>query len=138
MSFPTPEINELNRPYWEGLATGELRFQHCETCGHNWLPPRAACPACLGRAIVWRASAGRGRVVSWVVYHRAYADHLAAKLPYDVTIVALDEGPRLLTNVIDSDAGQRLRVGGGVVLAIEAENGVNLARFRLDAEESAT
>jgi uncharacterized protein len=136
MSRPTSEIAPIDEPYRAGLALGELRFQHCEACGHDWLPARAACPACLKRAFAWRTSAGKGRVVSWVVYHRAYADHLAPRLPYDVTIVALDEGPRLLTNIIDSDAGRRLKVGRRVMLTVEQQDDVHLARFRLDPEES--
>jgi uncharacterized protein len=136
MNRPTAEIVPLDEPYRAGLSVGELRFQHCEACGHDWLPARAACPACLARSFAWRTAAGKGQVVSWVVYHRAYADHLAARLPYDVTIVALDEGPRLLTNIIDSDAGRRLKVGRRVMLAVEEEDGVLLARFRLDLEES--
>lgn len=135
MSRSTPVIPPLDGPYWTGLSVGELRFQHCEACDHDWLPSRAACPACLKRSFVWRTSGGKGRVVSWVVYHRAYADHLVARLPYDVTIVALDEGPRLLTNIIDSNAGRRLKVGQRVTLAVEEEGGLRLARFRLDTEE---
>ena len=137
MTFPVPEITDLNRPYWEGLEAGELRYQRCGRCGECWLPARAACPACLAPGPDWRRAQGRGHVVSWVVYHHAYADHLAERIPYDVTLVELDEGPRLLTNVIDSAAGASLSVGARVVLAIEREAGVALARVRLDREEGA-
>ena len=67
-----------------------------------------------------------------MVYNFAYADHLKDRIPYDVTVVELDEGPRLLTNVTDSEAGRRLSVGAKVILAIEEEEGIALARFRLD------
>jgi len=70
-------------------------------------------------------------VVSWVVYHHAYTEYLKDKVPYDVTIVELDEGPRLLTNIVNSHAGADLLVGSKVGLAIEIEEGVALARFRL-------
>lgn len=133
MTFPTPEITDVNRPYWDGLAEGELRYQHCEACGNDWLPARARCPGCLSDRTEWRSASGRGTVVSWIVYHHAYAPHLAEKLPYDVTIVALDEGPRLLTNVVNSDAGRKLSVGAPVDLAIEEEEGLHLPRFRLAA-----
>ena len=131
MSAPEPEITDLNRPYWEGLAAGRLLYQHCPACGHDWLPARAHCPSCLEPNPEWRPAAGGGRVISWVVYHHAYAEHLAPRIPYDVTLVELDEGPRLLTNVVDSDAGSRLSVGTRVTLAIEEESGVALARFRI-------
>jgi uncharacterized OB-fold protein len=132
MSAPVPEITDLNRPYWDGLNEGRLLVQWCASCGHTWLPPRPTCPACLAPDAHWRQSNGTGRIISWVVYHRAYADHLEDRIPYDVTLVELDDGVRLLTNVIDSDAGKALRVGARVRLAIEHQEGIALARFRLD------
>lgn len=131
MSFPTPDITEVNRPYWEGLAQGELRYQHCTKCGTDWLPARERCPGCLSDAHEWRPSAGAGSVVSWITYHMAYAPHLESRLPYDVTIVQLDEGPRLLTNITDSAAGEKLALGMRVTLAIEAEGTLHLPRFKI-------
>jgi uncharacterized OB-fold protein len=137
MKAPESESADAAHPYREGLSQGELRYQHCRTCDHNWLPARPACPSCLGRDVEWLASSGRGRVISWIVYHRAYADHLVDRIPYDVTAVELEEGPRVLTNVIDSDAGKRLSVGLPVTLAIEEEAGVMLARFRIGERSDA-
>lgn len=131
MTFPAPEVTNVSRPYWDGLAGGSLTYQQCRSCGVNWLPPRSACPTCLASEPEWLTASGNGQVVSWVVYHHAYADHLKDKVPYDVTIVELDEGPRLLTNIVNSNAGSALRIGSKVTLAIEEEEGVALARFRL-------
>jgi uncharacterized protein len=127
--------SEIGRPYEEGLAAGELRYQLCKVCATTWLPARSACVHCLSDNIEWRRASGKGHVVTWVVYHKAYADHLKDRIPYDVTIVQIDEGPRVLTNIIDSDAGRNLRVGLPVELCIERENGVPLARFRRAAGE---
>jgi uncharacterized OB-fold protein len=69
--------------------------------------------------------------VSWVVYHKAYAPHLAERVPYNVAIVELAEGPRLLTNIIDSPDGRSLAPGAAVELAIEEDFGRALPRFRL-------
>jgi uncharacterized protein len=135
MSFPVPEITEVNRPYWDGLAAGELRFQHCKHCGNNWLPAREHCPECLSADSEWRPSAGKGSVVSWIVYWHAYAPHLVNRLPYDVTIVQLAEGPRMLTNIVNGDSGKKLSVGARVELAIEVEEGLNLPRFKLVNQE---
>ncbi|MCY4608396.1 MAG: OB-fold domain-containing protein [bacterium] len=135
MSFPAPETNDLNRPYWDGLAAGELRHQHCSNCGNNWLPAREACPRCLATDPVWQPASGRGRIVSWVVYHKAYHNAFADRVPYDVSLVELDEGPRLLTNIVDSDAGRALSIGALVELKIEREGDLTLARFRLVSDE---
>lgn len=131
MTFPIPEITDVSRPYWEGLADGLLKYQHCRSCGDNWLPSRGACPTCLAPNPEWLTASGTGKVVTWVIYHHAYADHLKDKVPYNVAIVELDEGPRLLTNIINSGTEADLNVGSKVGLAIEEEAGVALARFRL-------
>lgn len=131
MTAPTPEISSLSAPFWNGLKEGVLHFQECRACGNRWLPARDACPRCLGDQLTWQPSCGRGKVVSWVVYHVAYDDAFKGRLPYDVTLVELEEGPRLLTNVVDSDAGRRLSIGASVKLKIERDGEVALARFQL-------
>jgi uncharacterized protein len=132
LSAPAPEISTVSAPYWDGLRAGRLLYQRCRRCRHAWLPPREACPNCLSPDPEWQESAGRGTVVSWVVYHVAYHEAFKERIPYDVTLVELDEGPRLLTNVVDSDAGRRLAVGTAVRLKIEREGDLALARFCLD------
>ncbi|WP_114965674.1 Zn-ribbon domain-containing OB-fold protein [Alkalilacustris brevis] len=133
MTRPMPEITDINRPYWDGLAQGELRFQRCDGCGHAWLPARTHCPQCLGARAQWQVASGRGQIVSWVVYHRAYAPHLQDQIPYNVAIVALEEGPRMLTNITDSATGEGFAIGAPVELTIEEEDGLHLPRFRLRA-----
>jgi len=131
MSFPEPEIAPLNKPYWDGLKEGELRFQRCKSCGHCWLPARESCPKCLAADSEWRPSSGRGKILSWVVYHTAYHDAFADRVPYDVTLVELEEGPRLLTNIVNGERGAKLRIDALVNLAIEHEGELALARFKL-------
>jgi hypothetical protein len=129
--LPRLQIDERSRPYWDGLIEGKLLFQHCHACGKNWLPARECCPQCLSPDAEWRQSAGTGKIISFVVYHVAYHDAFKDRLPYDVTLVELDEGPRLVTNIVDSRAGAALRVDARVRLAIQREGGIALARFRL-------
>lgn len=129
MSFPQPEITASNAPYWNALKQGRLTFQHCRACGHNWLPAREACPACLSPDPEWKDSAGKGKIVSWVVYHVAYDEAFKDRIPYNVSCVVLDEGPRILTNIVD--AGSRLAIAAPVSLCIEFEGDLALARFKL-------
>jgi uncharacterized OB-fold protein len=128
MAIPTPEITEVTRPFWEALGEGRLMFQRCE-CGHAWLPARSECPQCLGNQVHWEQAGGGGKLVSWVVYHIAYSDAFKDRLPYNVAVVELDEGPRLITNMVDANAA--LRCDASVRLAIETVDGVALARFAL-------
>ncbi|MEL3891432.1 Zn-ribbon domain-containing OB-fold protein [Ferrovibrio sp. MS7] len=131
MSFPQPDIMPLSAPYWDGLKQGKLLFQQCRACGNRWLPARDACPNCLKREAEWVESSGRGRIVSWVVYHVSYNDAFKDRVPYDVTLVELDEGPRLLSNIVNGDAGRKLSLHASVALQIEHEGDLALARFKL-------
>jgi uncharacterized protein len=128
--FPAPPVTELSQPYWDGLAAGELRFQRCTACGNAWLPPREECPRCWGDRWTFEASCGRGTLVSWVIYHKAYHPYFQDRLPYNVAVVELAEGPRLLTNVEVDDHGE-LAIDREVVLSVSEESGWSLARFRL-------
>lgn len=128
MGLPRPEVTELNRPYWDGLARGHLLFQRCD-CGHAWLPARKLCPSCLQDSVRWEQARGTGRLVSWVVYHTAFHEAFAERLPYNVAIVELDEGPRLITNMVDHH--DRLRADARAILQVEEDDRLALARFRL-------
>ncbi|HYG27417.1 MAG TPA: OB-fold domain-containing protein, partial [Caulobacteraceae bacterium] len=126
--LPLPEITSLNARYWGALEGGELVFQACG-CGARWLPARPECPNCLAAdGWSWSPSSGRGRLVSWVVYHAAYHPAFADRVPYNVAIVELEEGPRLITNI--EAANESLRPDMPVRLAVARENGFAIARFR--------
>jgi len=129
MGFPLPDETPLSRPYWDSLRQGRLTFQRCRKCGHAWLPPRAECPECLAAEWDWADASGKGRVISWVVYHHAYHEAFHDRLPYNVALVELDEGPRLITNIVNPQAG--IAAEKSVTLKIEDEHGVALARFAL-------
>jgi uncharacterized OB-fold protein len=81
------------------------------------LKGRDECPVCLSPDARAESASGGGRVVSWVVYHRAYGPSFADRVPYNVTLVELDEGPRLLTTVVEPTAalavGARVQVSSG-------------------------
>ena len=124
--FPLPEITALSKPYWDALAEGRLVYQRCD-CGHRWLPPREQCPVCLSPEISWSQSTGRGKQLSWVVYRTAYHPAFESRLPYVTAVVELDEGPRLITNIVTTD--KALRADMPVALKIEHEDGFALARF---------
>jgi uncharacterized protein len=129
MSFPLPEPTPLSQPYWDALKQGRLTFQRCSQCGHSWLPARAECPECLRAEWAWTTASGKGRVVSWVIYHHAYHEAFKERLPYNVALVELDEGPRLITNIVNPAQG--LKAERPVELRIETEHDVALARFAL-------
>jgi uncharacterized OB-fold protein len=90
---PTPETAH----FWEGTSRGELRLQRCRACTHTYFPPQPVCPACAGDDVEIVRASGRGSLHSYVVNHRAAPGFEA---PYVIAVVELDEGPRLLTNLV--------------------------------------
>ena len=132
ISVPAPERDALNAAYWDHLAQGQLSYQHCNACGHAWLPARSECPGCLAADWCWQAAAGGAKLISWVVYLMPYHPAFANRLPYAVAVVELDEGPRLISNVIGIDDAERLKIDQRLVLVIEDESGTAVPRFKPD------
>ena len=92
---PTPETEE----FWAGARRGELRIQRCNACGKAYFFPRPFCPRCSSRDVAWFTATGRGKLYSYVINHRpAYGFRDYA--PYVIAVVQLDEGPRMMTNII--------------------------------------
>ena len=91
---PTPET----RPFWEGCKDGELRIQRCASCDHAYFPPRPFCPKCAHREVRWVKASGKGKLYSYVIHHRPMPGFTP---PYSIAVVELDEGPRMMTNIID-------------------------------------
>jgi uncharacterized OB-fold protein len=81
-------------------ATGTLHLQRCDACDTWRHPPRIRCAACGSDAWTWRPVAGTGRIFTWTVTHRAVDPAFAEELPYAVVVVELDEGPRVVGNVV--------------------------------------
>lgn len=99
---PAPVATEVTRPFWEATRQHRLLIQHCSDCGRPQFYPRAFCRHCLGDRLEWRESSGRGRIYTFTINHRAANPHMADKLPYVVAIVTLDEGVRMMGNVVGS------------------------------------
>lgn len=97
---PIPLPTEDSKPYWEAARNHELKLQQCRDCGAFWFPPGAVCAECTSDSYDWRAVSGNGKVFSFVIFHRPYHPGFKDELPYVVGCIELDEGPRLLSNVI--------------------------------------
>jgi uncharacterized OB-fold protein len=97
---PVPVPSHESKPYWEGLRRHELLMPRCAACGHRWFPPTHLCPQCRSGRVEWERVSGRGKVHTFVLFHRNYHKGFAAERPYCVAVVELEEGPRMLSNVI--------------------------------------
>ncbi len=97
---PIPVPSHESRPFWEALRQHKLTMPKCSACGHRWFPPTLLCPSCRSAEVVWEPVSGRGKVFSFVNFHRNYHKGFADERPYCVAVVALEEGPRMISNVI--------------------------------------
>lgn len=94
---PLPAITPETRHFWDGTRIGELRLQKCAACNHVYFPPRPFCPQCGSPDVsVFRAS-GRATLHSYVIHHRPVPGFVP---PYSIAVVELDEGPRMMTNIV--------------------------------------
>jgi uncharacterized protein len=128
------EIDAVEAPrdtYWRMLEEGRFRFQRCARCRNAWLPPREDCPSCWSPEWRWEDASGRGKLVSWVVYHTAFHEAFEKRLPYNVAVVELEEGPRLITNIVNLPDSKEDVTDRPVSLAIETDHGKALPRFKL-------
>ena len=107
---PGAHADEETRAYHEGCARGELVLQRCVGCGTVRHRPRALCPACLSSEVEHFVASGRGSVHTFTVTRQNHAPAFRAACPYVLAYVELEEGPRLLSNVVGCDPGQ-VRLG---------------------------
>jgi uncharacterized protein len=129
-SRASPELRGFARTYWEAAARGELRLPRCVACTTFAWPPRPRCPACGSDRIDWVRTSGRGVVHTFTVVHQASDPDFRARVPYVVAMIDLDEGVRLLGNVVDCAVDD---VGIGMPVAVAcapAGEGVAVPVFR--------
>jgi len=110
-------------PFWQAAAEGRLLLKYCRDCGRAHWYPRTLCPHCHSAALEWRESAGAGSVYSFTVVRRA-------EPPYVLAYVRLDDGPTLLTNIVETDPDS-VRIGQRVGLCFRpAPEGRAMPCFR--------
>ncbi|MCA3072673.1 MAG: Zn-ribbon domain-containing OB-fold protein [Rhodocyclaceae bacterium] len=126
---PIPAPTDNTAPFWSGCAAGELRLRKCAACGVFRSPTRMVC-ACGATAAEWTAVSGRGTVFSYTVVHRAPDPAFKAELPYVIAIVALDEGGRLMSNLVGTEPDS-VRIGMPVQAMFETvAEGIGVPKFR--------
>lgn len=98
---PRPSVNQDNAFFWEGVAAGELRVQRCAQCRRLRHPAQPACRECGSLDWDWIVATGRGEVFSFVVHHHPRLPGFEP--PYVVALVELDEGVRMVGEVVGVD-----------------------------------
>lgn len=112
---PTPESSGYGEPFWAAARDHRLVLQHCPRCERLQHFPRPWCTACLHDALDYVDASGLGTVYSCTVVRRHPNPVFAARVPYVLALIDLDEGVRIMSNVVDCDpatvtVGQRVEV----------------------------
>ena len=104
-----PAMNPGDEPYFQAAGEGKLLLKKCNDCGEVHHYPRALCPFCWSEKVEWVQAKGTGEIYTYTVTRRG------GPVPYCIAYVTLDEGPRMMTNIVDCDLdtikiGQRVKV----------------------------
>jgi hypothetical protein len=126
---PVPERTPETEPFWAATQEGRLVLAHCDGCGATIWYPRAVCPSCGGRSIGWLEASGRGQVYSFSIAYRGPGPYRDVA-PYVVAYVELDEGPRVLTNIVGCPP-EEVRIGQTVRVVFD-DTGAGCALYRFE------
>lgn len=122
---PHPVTDPGTEPYWRGVGEHKLLLKSCLDCDKPHFYPRELCPYCYSDQFQWIEAAGTGEIYTYTVCHRPAGPAFADDVPYVIAIVALDEGPQMMTRLFGprdtARIGARVKVryeheGDGLVL----------------------
>jgi len=117
---PHPVADPGTAPYWDALRSHRFILRSCRSCGSPHFYPREACPICFSDDLEWVEAAGTGVIYSYTVCHRPAGPAFAGDAPYVVAIVALGEGPRLMTRI--NAPASELKIGDAVEVVFEHQD----------------
>ncbi len=121
--IPSPVKNPETVPFWDAAAKGSLLLKTCRSCSQPHFYPRTICPFCNSDDTAWQTASGRGTIYSWSVMRRAPD-------PWAIAYVTLEEGPTIMSNIVECDF-DALRIGQQVeVVFVAAEDGSAVPMFR--------
>ena len=127
---PLPRIDEESKGFWEACQRGELYLQRCAACDALRYYPRALCPQCLSDATQWVLSSGKGSVYTFTVTYQNQAPGFRDGLPYVMAYVELEEGPWILTNVVETPPHE-VKIGMPVEVVFEdVDEELAIPKFR--------
>ncbi len=95
---PAPEATPETQHFWDGTKRGELLLQKCDDCAKVYFPPRPFCPGCASKSVSVLPASGKARLFSYVINYRP---HPSFDGPYAIAVVELEEGPRMMTNIVE-------------------------------------
>ena len=130
MRFDLPTPDESTQPFWDGTREGRLLIRRCRDCGKAHFYPRPFCPRCWSQRVEWEDASGKATLYTYSVVYQNDHPPFPERLPYVAAVVDLEEGPRMMTNVVDCQFDE-LRVGMPLEVTYRQETEeITLAVFR--------
>ena len=114
---PIPQASPETEHFWAGCKEGKLLLQRCKDTGKAYFPPRPFSPYTGSRDVEVFEASGKAKLFSYVINHRP-PKGFEDEAPYAIAVVELEEGPRMMTNIVECDPAD-LRVGMDVRVAFE-------------------
>ena len=129
---PVPQPSPETQRFWEGCKRHELWLPYCQACKKHYFYPRDFCPSCFGWDVEWRRASGRGKLYTYAIQYRPQGPGFADDVPYVTAIVELEEGPRMMTNLVEVEADpEKIRCDMPVEVVFEdATDKISLPKFR--------
>jgi uncharacterized OB-fold protein len=118
---PDPLVNNWARPFWDGTREEKLLIQKCPDCQKNIFYPRMVCPYCFSDNLEWVEASGKGTIYSFTVVESNAASPFIPDMPFVIAVVILEEGVRMLTNIVDCDV-DALQCDQAVEVAFRKKN----------------
>ncbi len=130
---PLPETRNAGAKYWRAAAAGALLLPRCRPCARAFWHPRPRCPYCGCADVEWMTSTGKGAIHTYTVVRQSSDPYFKPKVPYVVAMVALDDGPSIMSNVVGCPV-EAVRIGARVCVAFEPGTAdVGIPVFKLEA-----
>jgi uncharacterized OB-fold protein len=123
-----PRLDAVNRPFWTGGASGELRLMRCADCAAFVHPPRPLCPKCLSENVAPQTVAGTGVIDTFTINYQKW--HPALEVPFVIARVAIDGAPGvyLTTNIVGCPV-EEVEIGDRVSVTFLQQGEVYLPLF---------
>ncbi|MFD9790480.1 Zn-ribbon domain-containing OB-fold protein [Streptomyces sp. NPDC059070] len=124
-------VDAFTRAYWDAAAEGHLLIRRCGACGRAHHYPREFCPHCWSEDVAWERASGRATLYTWSRVHRNDLPPFGARVPYVAAVVTLEEGPRMMSEVVG--AGE-LRPEMALRVVFRVQGALQVPVFRPDHE----
>jgi uncharacterized protein len=129
---PLPQPDPVTQPFWDSVKAHAMKIQRCNDTGKYFFYPRGMSPFTLSDNISWEPVSGKGTLHAFTIVYNQRAPGFADEVPYVVAMVDLEEGPRMMTNLVGVEADpEHVRIGMPVEVVYEdVTDEITLPKFR--------